>query len=99
MGGPQSRSGRGGGEEKNSQPLSGLEPLIVQPVAQRCTAELTRLPRITGTKPLIRFSRFISLLIQFIKSLMEEIKTITTNIYIYPFMFSAKRKRLTVCVF
>jgi len=29
---PQSRSGRGG-EEKNSQPLSGLEPPIIQPAA------------------------------------------------------------------
>jgi hypothetical protein len=31
LGGPQSRSGRGG-EEKNSQPLPGLEPAIIQPV-------------------------------------------------------------------
>jgi hypothetical protein len=38
--GPQSRSGRGG-EEKNSQPLPGLEPPIIQPVAQRYTAELS----------------------------------------------------------
>jgi hypothetical protein len=29
-----------GGEEKNSQPLPGLENLIIQPVAQRYTAEL-----------------------------------------------------------
>jgi hypothetical protein len=42
LGGPQSRSGRGG-EENNSQPLSVLDPPIVQPVAQRCTAELSRL--------------------------------------------------------
>jgi hypothetical protein len=42
MGGPQSRSGRGG-EEKNSQPLSGLEPTIIQPVVQRYTTELSRL--------------------------------------------------------
>jgi hypothetical protein len=41
-GGPQSESGRGG-EEKNSQPLSGLEPPIIQPVAQRYTTELSRL--------------------------------------------------------
>jgi hypothetical protein len=41
LGGPQSRSGRFD-EEKNSQPLPGLEPLIVQPVAQRYTTELTR---------------------------------------------------------
>jgi hypothetical protein len=41
-GGPQSRSGLGG-VEKNSQPLSGLEPPIMQPVAQRYTTELSRL--------------------------------------------------------
>jgi hypothetical protein len=35
LGGLQSRSGRGG-EEKNSQLLPGLEPPIIQPVAQRC---------------------------------------------------------------
>jgi hypothetical protein len=34
--GPQSRSGRDG-EEKNSQPLRGLETQIVQPIAQRYT--------------------------------------------------------------
>jgi hypothetical protein len=39
----QSRSGRGG-EEKNSQPLPGIEPQIMQPVAQRYTTELTQLP-------------------------------------------------------
>jgi hypothetical protein len=42
LGGPQSRYGCGG-EEKNSQPLPGLEPPIIQPVAQRYTAELTEL--------------------------------------------------------
>jgi hypothetical protein len=36
LGGPQSRSG-GGGEEKNSQPLPGLESLLIQLVAQRYT--------------------------------------------------------------
>jgi hypothetical protein len=41
-GGPQGRFGRGG-IEKNSQPLAGLEPLIIQPVAQRYTNELSRL--------------------------------------------------------
>jgi hypothetical protein len=40
--GPQSRSGRGG-VQKNSQPLPGLEPVIIQPVAQRYTTELSRL--------------------------------------------------------
>jgi hypothetical protein len=38
----QSRSGRGG-EEKNSRPIPGLEPSIIQPVAQHYTAELSRL--------------------------------------------------------
>jgi hypothetical protein len=40
--GPQSHSGRGC-EEKNSQPLPGLEDLIIQLVAQSYTAELPRL--------------------------------------------------------
>jgi len=31
LGGPQSRSGLGG-EEKNPQPLPGLEPPIIQPI-------------------------------------------------------------------
>jgi hypothetical protein len=39
--GSQSRSERGG-EEKNSQHLTGLEPPIIQAVAQRYTAELSR---------------------------------------------------------
>jgi hypothetical protein len=43
LGGLQGWSGRGG-EEKNSQPLPGLEPPIIQPVAQLYTAELSRLP-------------------------------------------------------
>jgi hypothetical protein len=42
LGGPQSRSGRGD-EEKNSRPLLGLEPLIIQPVVQRYTIVLCRL--------------------------------------------------------
>jgi len=39
LGGPQSWSGHGS-EEKNSQPLPGLTPLIIQPVAQCCITEL-----------------------------------------------------------
>jgi hypothetical protein len=39
LGGPQSRSGRV--DEKNSQPLPGIEPPIIQPVAQRYTLELS----------------------------------------------------------
>jgi hypothetical protein len=42
LGGVQSRSGSGG-EEKNSQHLPGLEPPIIQSVAQRYTTELPRL--------------------------------------------------------
>jgi hypothetical protein len=40
LGGPQSRSGDGG-EEKNSHPVPGLEPPIIQPVAQRYATELS----------------------------------------------------------
>jgi hypothetical protein len=42
VGGPQSRSRRGG-EEKNSQHLSGLEPPIIQPVAQQSSLFTIRL--------------------------------------------------------
>jgi hypothetical protein len=42
LGGPQSWSGCGG-EEKNSQPLPGLEPLIIQPLDQSYTTELSQL--------------------------------------------------------
>jgi hypothetical protein len=40
MSGSQSRSGRCG-EEKNSQPLLGLEPPIIQPVALRCSTDIS----------------------------------------------------------
>jgi hypothetical protein len=43
LGGPQRRSERGG-EEKNSHFLPGLKSPIIQPVAQRYTTELSRLP-------------------------------------------------------
>jgi hypothetical protein len=42
LGGPQSRSGRGG-KEKNSQPVPGFEPPLIHPVAQRYTTELSQL--------------------------------------------------------
>jgi hypothetical protein len=42
LGGPQSRSGRGG-EEKNSQPLPGLKHPIIQPVAQRYITDISLL--------------------------------------------------------
>jgi hypothetical protein len=41
LGEPQSQSGHSG-VEKNSQPLSGLEPSIIQLVAQCYTTELSR---------------------------------------------------------
>jgi hypothetical protein len=41
LGGPQSRSWRGG-KENNSQPLPGLEPPIIQPVAPRYPTEISR---------------------------------------------------------
>jgi hypothetical protein len=44
LGGPQNRSGCGG-EEKNSQPLPGPEPWIIQPVAQHYNIELSWLQR------------------------------------------------------
>jgi hypothetical protein len=44
LGGLQSRSGHGY-EEKNSQPLPVLEPLIMQAVGQCYTTELSRLPK------------------------------------------------------
>jgi hypothetical protein len=42
LGGPQSRSGCDG-EEKNSQPMSRLEPPIIQPAVQGYATELSRL--------------------------------------------------------
>jgi hypothetical protein len=42
LGGTQRRSGRGG-EEETSQLLPGLEPPIIQPVAQSYNTELPRL--------------------------------------------------------
>jgi hypothetical protein len=42
LGGPQSRSGRGK-VQKNSHSVSGLEPPIIQHVAQRYTTELSSL--------------------------------------------------------
>jgi hypothetical protein len=49
LGGPQSRSELCG-EEKNSQPLPGLEPLIPQPTAQSYTIELCRFQPDVTTK-------------------------------------------------
>jgi hypothetical protein len=49
IGGPQSLPG-GGGEEKNSQALLGIEPLIIQLVAQSYTTELTHQPSVPQPK-------------------------------------------------
>jgi bacterioferritin-associated ferredoxin len=46
LGGPQSWSGRGG-EEKNTHLPPGLEPSIIQPIAQRFTTELSQLQAFT----------------------------------------------------
>jgi hypothetical protein len=60
LGGAQSRSGSGG-EEKNSQPLPGLEPPIIQPVAQLYTD--------TGqNKILPALSSFFPFLVYFVHS-------------------------------
>jgi hypothetical protein len=53
LGGLQSRSGHGG-EEKNSKPLPGLELPIIQPVAQRYTTELSRLPKVANMVEVIQ---------------------------------------------
>jgi hypothetical protein len=49
LGGPESRSGRGG-EEKHSQPLPGLEPPIVQAVDMK--VKMLRKIRLTGNNGL-----------------------------------------------
>jgi hypothetical protein len=48
LGGPKSWSGCSG-EEKNSQPLLGLEHPIIQPVAHCYTTELSWFPTVTVT--------------------------------------------------
>jgi hypothetical protein len=54
LGGLQSRSGRGC-EENKSQPLPGLEPPIIQPVAQRYATELSRLSVEAGRYRILAF--------------------------------------------
>jgi len=55
LGGPQSRSGCSS-EEKNSQPLTGLEPPIIQPVAQRYTT-LFRPPYTVSVVKILQISK------------------------------------------
>jgi hypothetical protein len=63
LGGPKGRSERGG-EEKNSQPLLGIEPPITQPVGQRCTTEITQFSKFLRLYNLVNslslFKKFIS---------------------------------------
>jgi hypothetical protein len=70
----QSRSGRGG-EKRNSQPLPGLEPLTIQPLAQRYTAELSWLPcdnlKCHAQWPLIRALYFIFHTMQWSDEILE----------------------------
>jgi hypothetical protein len=49
LGGLQSRSGCGG-KDKYSQSLPGLEPPIIQLIAQRCTTDLSRFLHVCFTK-------------------------------------------------
>jgi hypothetical protein len=67
LGGPQ-RWSRHGGEEKNSQPLPGIESPIIQSVVQGYTTELSRLLEILVMDilfPQFPLSVFIYLLIYF----------------------------------
>jgi hypothetical protein len=74
---PQSRSGHGG-EEKNSQPLPGLEPPNVQPVAQRYTTELSR----------ILF--YVAFLVVYLRFRVKNFPPIIGN---YPFVLALRRSR------
>jgi hypothetical protein len=62
LGGNQSQFGRCG-EEKNPQPLPGLEPPIIQLVAQRYTTELTQhlTENVEALKELYAFYHTISI--------------------------------------
>jgi hypothetical protein len=59
LSGPQSRSGRGS-EEKNSQPLPGLVPPIIHPVAKCYTTELFPLLHTVHTKNDLTLKPFLS---------------------------------------
>jgi hypothetical protein len=81
LGGPQSRSGRGG-EEKNSQPLPGLESPIIQSEAQRYTAKLTRLRDLVNT--IMKFQntkswKFLDLLSDYHLIKKELLKTVVNR--------------------
>jgi hypothetical protein len=65
--GPQSWSGCGS-EEKNSQSLPGLEPPIIQPLAQCYTTQLSQLLNLLSEKEskFIHVTNFINFSIQHI---------------------------------
>jgi hypothetical protein len=102
--GPQSQSGRGG-EVKNSQPLPGLEPSIIQPVGPRYTTELSRLLKYPCTWFMIRFTEhfyvhFVSVVMCRFISLHRNIETWrpTGNVTLYypdlKYIFSGKRNQI-----
>jgi hypothetical protein len=59
LGGSQRRWSGRGGEKKNFQPLPGLEPSIIQQVAQCYTTELSRLLKLQETGENFILRRFI----------------------------------------
>jgi hypothetical protein len=59
VGGPQSRYGCGS-EEENSQPLPGIKPPIIQPIAQCYTAELSRLLLWWGISDVLKGWRYLT---------------------------------------
>jgi hypothetical protein len=86
LGEPQSRSGRGG-EEKNSQLLSGLELPFIQLEAQRYTTGLSRLRNCytTNTKLLLLFLCFFLILLSSFCGLgIEQNKIRHTNFSLDP---------------
>jgi hypothetical protein len=64
LGGPQSQSGHCG-EEKIPQYLPGIEPLIIQPVAQHYTTELNYKNCEVQSKIMQIYMRFINMKIMF----------------------------------
>jgi hypothetical protein len=83
LGGPQSQSGHSG-EKKNSQPLPGLEPLIIQPIAQCYTTELSLFTGVRNSD-LMRavvnlFALLMSLALLFCASFMQ-ISVITFQVF------------------
>jgi hypothetical protein len=82
LGGPRSRSGHGD-EDENSQPLTGLEPPIIQPVAHRHTTELSRLLKWSG-KVYILNSTHVTKYLQRISAEMAPFRNIEKGIWKIP---------------